>query len=96
MGELRHGAYRRAVRFPGEPNTLGAWVKNVETKYKQRLLNVTLEVADRWAWFQVEQDRSEIDTYIAATASVHNLTMVTRNVRNFQGLPVSILNPWQP
>ncbi len=67
----------------------------VEAEYQDNLLNVTASIADRWALFRADRDRSKIDTLLAATASVHNLTMVTRNVRDFQGLDLAILNPWE-
>ena len=96
LGELRKGANRWAFRNPDQPNHLSSWIGNIETDYQTRLLDVTLLITDRWAWFQRDRDRAEIDTLLAATASVHDLTMVTRNVRDFEGLPVRVLNPWQP
>ncbi len=93
-GELRHGAYRWGVRHPGQVNKLEAWTQTVEAKYGTRLLGLTAEIADRWAWFRADRDRPEIDTLLAATASVHGLTMVTRNVKDFLGLDLPLLNPW--
>lgn len=96
LGELRKGAFRFAFRNPGRPDYLHPWIDDIESQYRPRILDVTLPIMDRWAWFQRDRDRAEIDTLIAATASVHNLTVVTRNVKDFKGLPVNILNPWQP
>ncbi len=94
LGELRHGAYRRAFRNPEQPDLLSGWVDRVEEEYRAGMLDVTASIADRWAYFRAGRDRSKIDTFLAATASVHHLTMVTRNIKDFEGLDVSILNPW--
>jgi toxin FitB len=43
----------------------------------------------------VPDPRAERDALIAATAIVHGLTVATRNIRDFQGLPVGLVDPWR-
>ena len=59
-----------------------------------RVLSVDTAVAQRCAALHVPDPRSERDALIAATAMVHNMTVVTRNVADFQATGVSLLNPW--
>jgi toxin FitB len=56
---------------------------------------VDLPVALRCAALHVPDRRAERDSLIAATALVHDLTVVTRNVANFAGSGVLLLDPWQ-
>lgn len=59
-----------------------------------RILPVDVPVARRAARLHVPDPRPERDALIAATATVHGLTIVTRNVKDFAALDVPILNPW--
>ncbi len=63
--------------------------------FEGRILPVDTAVALRCAWLHVPNPRSERDALIAATAIVHQLTLVTRNVADFQPMGVDLLNPWQ-
>jgi predicted nucleic acid-binding protein len=68
--------------------------------FEGRLLPVTAQIAERWGVVSGEQrlqgkQVKVADGLIAATALHHNLTIVTRNVRDFEGLGVSVLNPWE-
>jgi predicted nucleic acid-binding protein len=55
---------------------------------------MSAEVATRCARLHVPDPRSERDSWIAATALVHDLTVVTRNVDDFAHTGVSLINPW--
>jgi predicted nucleic acid-binding protein len=65
--------------------------------FEGRLFPVTKAIADRWAVLSAEAQRAlaNIDGLIAATALEHDLTLVTRNVKDFAGITVTILNPWK-
>lgn len=69
-------------------------------QFEQRLLAVDLEVAKAWGQFTAEADRvgrpmPTIDGLLLATAHVHSLTLVTRNVGDFVDRGVPILNPYR-
>ena len=53
------------------------------------------EIATRCAHLHIPDRRNEVDALIAATALVHGLTVATRNVRDFEGTGVVVVNPWQ-
>ena len=63
--------------------------------YRTRTLSVDTEVALICAQLHIPTKRPINDAYIAATAIAHNLTLVTRNVRDFQGLPLMLENPFE-
>ena len=62
-----------------------------------RLLSVDAAVADRWGRMLAQAGRPlpAIDSLLAATALEHDLVLVTRNVKDFAGLPVELFNPWR-
>ena len=81
---------------------LEAWLSNdIEVWFTGRVLPVTRPVAAEWAKLQAEYSRggrtlAVLDSLIAATALVHDLELVTRNVRHYKNLGVKIVNPWVP
>lgn len=81
-------------------SALEAWLSNgLEVWFAGRILPVTRPVAAEWAKLQAEHSRggrtlAVIDSLIAATALVHDLELVTRNVRHHKILGVKIVNPW--
>ena len=84
----RRDARQRAI--------LRGWIKDhVLPAFAGRILVVDTAVALRGAALQVPNPRSYRDCLIAATALVHGMTVVTRNVKDFEATGVSILNPWE-
>ncbi|CDM88113.1 Putative counterpart of the neighbouring StbD toxin [Xenorhabdus bovienii] len=76
---------------------LRAWLEqHVLPEFSKRTLPVDTAVAQRCARLHVPDKCSERDALIAATALVHGMTVVTRNVADFQSTGVTILNPWEP
>jgi hypothetical protein len=74
---------------------LRAWLEDfVLPSFAERILVVDTPVALRGAALQVPNPRSYRDVLIAATALVHGMTVVTRNVKDFKNTGVSLLNPW--
>ncbi|MDE9499064.1 type II toxin-antitoxin system VapC family toxin [Xenorhabdus bovienii] len=75
---------------------LRAWLEqHVLPEFSERTLPVDTAVAQRCARLHVPDKCSERDALIAAMALVHGMTIVTRNVADFQSTGVSILNPWE-
>jgi len=74
---------------------LRAWMDGrVLTAFADRVLSVDTSVALECASLHVPDPRSERDALIAATALVHGLTVVTRNVEDFEPMRVAVLDPW--
>ena len=75
---------------------LRAWLEqHVLPEFSGRTLPVDTAVAQRCARLHVPDKRGERNALIAATALVHGMTVVTRNVADFQSTGVMILNPWE-
>ena len=98
VGEIRKGI--ASLPLGGKRTDLENWLEQEMTCwFGERLLPVTLAVAERWGDLAGEmkmagRSRPVLDALIAATALMHDLTIVTRNVADFQGLGVRIFNPW--
>jgi toxin FitB len=74
---------------------LRAWIDgHVLPSFSGRILTIDTVVAQRCASFHVPNLRSNRDALIAATALVHGMTVVTRNVSDFQATGVSVVNSW--
>ena len=100
LGEIRKGL---AGLAQGKRRTrLETWLEvELQFRFSGRILPIDVGVADRWGLLEADAKRkgkplSTIDGLLAATAVHHNLTIVTRNVADFNGLSVPVLNPWQP
>ncbi|MEI6802166.1 MAG: type II toxin-antitoxin system VapC family toxin [Burkholderiales bacterium] len=99
LGEIRKGiallddAHADAARR----QSLGDWLEQeLPTFFLGRLLSVDVGVADRWGQLQAQAGRPlpAIDSLLAATALHHNLTLVTRNVKDFADMGIGLINPW--
>ena len=98
FGELRKGI---VLLSPGKRRAeLETWMeKDLPLLFFGRILPVTRSVAERWGVLEAQRQLAGRplnvpDGQIAATALEHNLTVVTRNVKDFADLGVTIFNPW--
>lgn len=92
---LESGVLRVERRDPVQGAQLRSWLDHHVTKaFAGRVLAVDAAVARRCAGLHIPDPRSEADALIAATALVHGMTVVTRNVADFQPCKVRLLNPW--
>lgn len=93
--ELEIGVLRVERRDPAHGAVLRAWLDDqVLPAFAGRVLAVDTSVALRCAKLHVPDPRAERDALIAATALVHGMTVVTRNVADFEPTRVPIFNPW--
>ena len=93
--ELEMGVLLIERRDPAQGAILRAWLDGqVLPAFSGRILAVDTAVARRCAKLHVPDQRSERDALIAATALTHGLTVVTRNVADFEPTGVGTLNPW--
>lgn len=76
---------------------LRSWLEQqVLPEFSERTLPIDIAVAQRCARLHVPDKRGERDALIAATALVHGMSVVTRNVADFKPTGVAIVNPWAP
>lgn len=95
LKELETGVLRIERRDAVQGKILRTWLKHhVMPAFDNRILPVDTAVAIRCAGLHVPDRANESDALIAATALVHGLTVVTRNVADFQSSGVQLINPW--
>jgi toxin FitB len=93
--ELEIGILLMERRNKEQGTILRTWMnRHVLPTFSRRILAIDTIVAQRCAALHVPNPRSDRDALIAATALVHGLTVATRNVTDFEGMGVSVLNPW--
>ena len=93
--EIEIGVLLVERRDPSQGAVLRSWLNaHVLPAFSERILPFDTAVAQRCARLHVPDRRSDRDSIIAATALVHGMTIVTRNVDDFEPTGVEILNPW--
>lgn len=93
--ELEMGVLLAERRDPAQGAIFRTWFDHhVLPAFSGRILPVDTAVAQRCASLHVPDPRPVMDSLIAATALVHGMTVVTRNVADFQSFGVPILDPW--
>lgn len=94
--EIETGILRLERRDPGQAAPLRNWLEvHVMSAFAGRVLSVDGAVAKRCARLHVPDRSNECDALIAATALVHDMTVVTRNTRDFAFSGAPVLNPWE-
>jgi len=98
IGEVRKGL----AKLPDskKKERLTQWLDTLLEEYKERILPIDLMVSENWGIIQGSAEKagtpmSTIDGLIAATASTHNLILVTRNECDFIPGQITLVNPWK-
>jgi len=95
IGELRRGI--ELIRHRGDEKQakqLEKWLELILTEYQDSIINVDEDVAQLWGKLRSPHPENALDKQIAATALIHNLTVVTRNNKDFIKTGVKVLNPF--
>ncbi|MGK5532579.1 type II toxin-antitoxin system VapC family toxin [Streptomyces sp. URMC 129] len=96
IGEIRKGIENIRHRDGARARRLDAWLDDLGQRYADRVLPVTADIADAWGRLSAPHPVPAIDGLLAATALVHDLTLVTRNVKDVRGTGVRVRNPFRP
>jgi toxin FitB len=95
IAEIRRGV--EMVRWRGDDRQAAVywdWLGCVKEEYRQRIIPVDKVIGELWGRLRVPHAEPALDKLIAATAIVHDLTVVTRNVKDFESTDVKVLNPF--
>lgn len=93
--EIEQGILQVSRRDQAQGARLRAWFDTtILPTFGDRILVIDIAVAQRCAALHVPDPRAERDALIAATALVHGMTVVTRNVADFVATKVPLINPW--
>jgi hypothetical protein len=95
VGELRRGV--ELIRHRGDAaqaNRLERWLQQLLRHYEDYILDIDSDIAQLWGRLRVPHYENALDKLIAATALIHNLTVVTRNHNDFAKTGVRVLDPF--
>jgi predicted nucleic acid-binding protein len=95
LGEIRKGIELARPRDPAKAEALQGWLDAVVEAFADRVIPVDRFVSDAWGRMSATRPIPAIDGLLAATAKVHDLTLVTRNDADVAGLGVRVLNPFK-
>ena len=94
IGEIERGISRQRATDPDFAAALAAWLDRVLALYGERVVPFDLQIARRWGQLSAVLGNDSADLMISATALEHGLTVVTRNVSDFEPTGVATLNPF--
>ena len=95
IGEIRSGVEKVRAKDTKKANALEQWLIAVDKALGERILPVDRAVANVWGRLSANRPLPVIDGLLAATAKIHRMTLVTRNIDDIADLDVSILNPFE-
>ncbi len=94
LGEIRRGIETLHRKAPDQSQAFEEWLNRLLVQYEDTILPITEEISDLWGRMNAKKTLPVIDGLIAATALENNLTVVTRNLTDFDSV-VSAVNPWE-
>jgi len=95
VGELRRGV--ESIRHRGDvrqANQLEKWLGALVAEYQDHILDINQDIAQLWGRLRAPHPENALDKQIAATALIYELTVVTRNHKDFVKTGVRVLNPF--
>ncbi len=97
IGELRRGVEKLRHRGDiAQANRLERWLLRIVEDYGDAILSFDEEIAQIWGRLRVPHPENPLDKQIAATGLIHDLTVVTRNVADFNFTGVRVMDPFLP
>jgi len=93
--EVRKGIVKLRTKKPDAADQIEMRVREVFDAFEHRILPVTREIADLWGELLAQSDEHADDTGLAATARVHDLILVTRNLKHVSGRGTTTLDPFK-
>ena len=94
IGEIAFGIHTQRSADPVHAGALEDWLQDLIAQFSGRILPIDSGVALAWAKLTTKAKEQWSNHYIAATAAMHNLTVATRNVKDFAGLGIRLVNPF--
>lgn len=94
LGEIRRGIESLRRRDSTSALILEQWLLRLGERFADRILPVDISVADHWGALNVPDPVPTVDGLLAATALVHDLTLVTRNLRHVERTGARLHNPF--
>lgn len=95
LGEIRKGIERARSKDPTKARNLEKWLVAVASAFSGRILPIDSPVAEEWGRMSAIRSVPVIDGLLAATAKIHGMTLVTRNVGDVADLGAALVNPFE-
>jgi len=95
IGEIRQGIERLKPRNPDQAEAYEKWLAELRRVFANRIIPITEEIAEEWGRMNAPAPLPAADGLMAATAEVKGMTVVTRNVPDFERTGVEVLNPFE-
>lgn len=95
LAEIRRGIEDKRRTDSRQAHAIERWFDTILVEFAENILPVTIEIADRWGRLLSTTQLPEQDLLLAATALERGLTVVTRNVVDFEGSGARFHNPWK-
>jgi len=94
LGEVARGIALRQRSDLRAAAHLTEWLRKLRHDHADRILPITDQIAVEWGRIAAQRPRGDADGLIAATAIIHDLIVVTRNIGDFDDTGASTINPW--
>jgi predicted nucleic acid-binding protein len=94
LAEIRRGIELKRRSVSKQAESLDRWFAQMRTRLADRVLPIDEPIAEAWAMLSVPDPLPLIDGLLAATAKVHGLTLVTRNIGDIARTGISVLDPF--
>ena len=94
LGEIMRGIALKQKSDLKAASHLAEWLRKIRHDHADRILPVTDQISVEWGRIAADRPRGDIDGLIAATAIVHDLVIVTRNIADFDDTGAAVINPW--
>jgi predicted nucleic acid-binding protein len=95
LGEIMRGIALKQRSDAKAAAHLAEWLQKLRHDYADRILPISDQIALGWGRLMAQRPRGDADGLIAATAIVHDLILVTRNVSDFDDTRATVINPWE-
>ena len=95
LGEIRKGIEKARSHQPDKAVALEKWLHGVADAFVGRILPIDQAVAEEWGRMSVKRSIPTIDGLLAATAKVHHLTLVSRNIADLRDCGAELFNPFE-
>ncbi|MGE0668059.1 MAG: type II toxin-antitoxin system VapC family toxin [Sphingomonadales bacterium] len=94
VGEIRKGVEKLRQHNARNASEIEEWLTDIEDAFAERVLPIDRRIAHAWGRLSARAGEHPVDVMLASTAQVHDLTLVTRNVRDVAELGIAMLNPF--
>jgi toxin FitB len=94
VGEIRQGIERIRDRDPARAEVFERWLGVLKRDFADRVVPISMRVAEAWGRLNAPRALPVVDSLLAATALVHELTLVTRDTSSLETTGVPLLDPW--